>query len=207
MIGMHPTLQPYIDEPVKQELYETTVLLHNIDRAPCFTESIKVRGLASVLEELLGSSPFEFSDQRLVVDAIVNHSKFKDDPNDSALMQMLRLADKWDRLSVIGMTSGIAWLGCQRQLYDPESPFGFGSTAEGKGGWQTLYQNFFRILEWYAVFPKIRLLVDEYPERFMAAIAFVRAFGAEIAATHNIPNKVEDDLNKVFGEYYVRFKP
>ncbi|MBI2476190.1 MAG: hypothetical protein HYV67_03030 [Candidatus Taylorbacteria bacterium] len=145
-----------------------------------------------------------------IIQAVEEHSKFLDSENDSPVLQALRLADKWDRVGVLGGISGFQWLGCKMPAYEPKHPFGYGSTAEaepGKKGYETLYQNFYRILEWYAVFPLIRKLIKRHPWRFEHLLFFIRAFAREVSEAHGVPNTVEDDINKCLGEYYEMWAP
>ncbi len=200
MVRMYDELLPLIEAHVNRTVYEVTVWLHNVDRYPELIpykyESVIVTSLHVMLKE----SGFDERTQYNIVTAILEHGKYKDDPEDSALLRMLRLADKWDRIGYMGAVSGFAWRGNELPAYDPQKPFGYGSTAEGS--YTNLYQNLFRIMEWYADFELIRVLCARHPWRFENFLAFVRGFAAEIADAHGVPNTVEDDIRKCLGMYY-----
>lgn len=141
----------------------------------------------------------------MIVDAVLQHSKKNDEPDDSLLLKALRIADKWSRFDVTGITSGIAWLGGELPPYHIERPFHYGSTAEGE--WKTHYGNFFRIIEWYVMSADIRELVARNPQGFREILFFVRAWGRAVATAHNVPNTVEDDLRRCLGDYYEAWLP
>lgn len=204
MVAMYNEIAELIPDVDAVE-YEITVWLHNVDRCPYFKHAIQESNLSTVLLRILEGSRLASPIKNRMIKAIQEHGKRLDDENDSPLLQALRLADKWDRIGVIGITSGFAWLGCVRPAYDPNNPFGYGSTAED--GWKTIYQNFYRILEWYSDFPLIRELVHRHPWRFQNMLTFIRAFGEEVSAAHRLPNKVEDDLRKCLGAHYDEWAP
>jgi len=204
MVRMYPEiaeLVPGVDETE----YEITVWLHNIDRCPYYQARMGIKDLTATLYELLEESGLGNEAQERIAQAVKEHNKRLDDAGDSPLLQALRLADKWDRIGVLGAISGFAWLGCVRPAYDPKDPFGYGSTVEER--WKTLYQNFYRILEWYADFPLIRELVHRHSWRFENLLRFIRAFGRELSYAHELPNKVEDDIRKCLGVYYNEWLP
>lgn len=202
---MYPQIR-FLVPDVNETLYQIAAWLHNIDRVPHLQKgAIRLRGLKAVLYEYLNPSDLTAEDKSFVVDAVLQHSKKKDEPDDSPLLRALRIADKWSRIDVLGITSGIAWLGGELPLYHIEKPFVYGSTAEGE--WKTHYGNFFRIIEWYAMYKDIRKLVARNPYGFREILFFVRAWGRAIAAAHNVTNTVEEDLRKCLGDYYKAWPP
>ena len=195
-------LAPGVDET----LYKITAWLHNLDRCPLLQKGvIKTKGFRQVLFDHLDASDLTQKDKGAVVDAVLQHNKRNDEPGNSPLLKALRIADKWSRIDVIGITAGIAWLGGELPLYHVKKPFVYGSTAEGE--WKTHYGNFFRIIEWYTMYPDIRELVRRQPQGFEEVLFFVRAWGRAVAAAHNVQNTVEDDLKKCLGPYYKDWAP
>ena len=180
--------------------YRDGVWLHTLDRVPEFTASFE----ASV-RTLLARSPHDRAARERIVQAVLEHSKKDDGPDDTPLLKALRLADKWDRVGAIGIFCGAAFRGAQLLPYDPEEPFGWSDTSEG--GMKTLYHDFFRILEWYPQFPLIRELVRRHPHRLERLLSFIRAFGSEIAERHGVANLVERDLAHVLGSHYATWSP
>ena len=208
MERMFPEIAEFISGVDRVE-YELAVWLHNVDRCEGLREEIKAKTLPVVLLELIGDSLSQEATSR-IIQAILEHGKFKDGPNDSPVLQALRLADKWDRIGVLGGISGFQWLGCKMPAYEPGHPFGYGSTAEaelGKKGYETLYQNFYRIIEWYPIFPLIRELVERHPWRFKHLLFFIRAFAREVSEAHGVQNTVENDIEKCLGPYYYMWAP
>jgi len=185
---------------VDQEEYAVAVWLHNIDRCPAFGNPVKSEGLEAVLKGLLNPAELSAEVAERIVNSVLEHGKKNDGVDDPSLLQMLRLADEWDRIGVHGATSGFAWKGCVMPSYNHQNPFGYGDTSEN--GWKTHYQNFYRILEWYSDFPLIRDLVHRHRWRFEAFLAFIRAFAREISEAHNVPNTVEADIKRCLGSYY-----
>ncbi len=194
-------LAPGVDETV----YQITAWLHNVDRCPAYHELISSAGLTSTLFSFLGDSELTSSENARIVQAVFAHGKKDDEPGDSMLLKALRIADKWSRFDVIGITSGIAWKGNELPLYRVENPFVYGPTAEGE--WKTHYGNFFRVLEWYAMSADIRELVRRRPEGFREMLFFVRAWARAVSAAHRVANTVEEDLVKCLGPYYGLWKP
>lgn len=177
--------------------YKTVVWLHNVDRSSLQNSEVT---LESVLQKLLVLSPFNDLARKRIISAVVEHSKKDDEPMDTTLLQALRLADKWDRIGSIGIIDMAAFRGLSILSYNSSDPFGYDSTAEGQ--MKTLYQSFFRVLEWYADFPLIRHLSKKHPERIQFLLDFIRAFGFEVAQCHGVENKVETDIKKALGIYY-----
>jgi len=189
---------------VDRDEYIAAVLLHNIDRY--LRNKNAPNSLNTTLYNYLRQSTFSTVEKRRIVLAVKEHHKYKDGEDDSPLLKALRLADKWDRIGILGFLSGFAWLGNERPAYDPEDPFGYGSTVED--GWITIYQNFYRILEWYEDFPLIRELIRRHPWRFIIFLNSVRAFALEAAEGHEVLNEVEADIKKCLGdEYYKNWTP
>lgn len=192
-----------------QAKFIITVWLHNLDR----TKEMSREKLKGMLLGYLSESGLGPADQNDIITAILGHSKFRDDPDDSPLMQALRLADKWDRIGVQGGISAFQWLGCKMPAYVPGHIFGYGSTAEGdlnkggKGGYTTLYQNFYRLMEWYTLFPMVQELVRRHPERFWTFLNLLRSYAAEIAEAHGVANEVEADIEKCLGSLYNQWAP
>lgn len=199
--GEIASLIPTVDE----DEYHITVWVHNVDRCPGFQSQIRVKGLVELFHRLLAPGELGTEIEHCIITAILEHSKKDDGPDDSPLLQALRLADKWDRIGLLGCLSPFEWLGCKMPSYNPENPFGYGSTAEG--GYKTSYQALYRILEWYGMYPMIRELIRRHPWRFENLLWFVRAFGREISEAHGVPNTSEDDIRRCLGEYYVQWTP
>lgn len=195
-----------------KDQFRIAVWLHNLDRCAGYQEQIKKNGLEFMLYFFLSGTDFPEPYRHQIVRAVLEHSKFLDGENDSTVLHALRLADKWDRIGLLGAISGFQWLGNKLPAYDPAHPFGYGSTAEGnlekggKGGYTTLYQNLYRILEWYPTFPRIRELVKRHPRRFWTFLGFVRSFGEEVALAHGVPNNSEADIERCLGEYYLEWR-
>lgn len=184
--------------------FVAAVWLHNIDR------SAVVRGISDIvsLEQLvriqLAETEFDHDAVDRIVDVVLQHNKKDDEPSDSALLQAVRIADKLDRLGPLGVLSAAAFRGSELPLYDPEQPFGYTSTAEGKT-MKTVYIDLFRVMEWVGMLPsdQARGLIDH--EDITAFISYVRSLGREIARQHNIPNEVEADIQKALGPFYDRY--
>lgn len=178
--------------------------LHNLDRSEVFKERIASEGIETVCYSLLKDFPFPFNDMAKdrIIDAVKQHSKKDDEPNDSDLLQALRIADKLDRFSascLIGVGSSLSHL----QMYDPQNPFGYGSTREKD--LPNSYKALFRVVEWYDMLPsdEARLLGFKGMRRF---VSFIRWFGEEIAGHLGVPNEVEKDLKKALGPHYEQFQ-
>lgn len=197
---MYPQIRDLVPG-VDEILYQITAWLHNLDRCPSLQQGvIRVNGLSKVLYAYLEGSDLSPDDKALVMDAVLQHSKKDDEPGDTQLLKALRLADKWSRFDVLGITSGLAWKGNELPLYHVEKPFGYGSTVEGE--WKTHYGNFFRVIEWYVMSADIRELVRRYPQGFVDMLYFVRAWARAVSVAHNVVNVVEDDLKRCLGSYY-----
>lgn len=203
MLGMEEEIAELLDFDTHE--YQAAVWLHNADRSPQLLESFPGASLEAVLHKLLEPSPFDDATRSRITNAVLEHGKRDDGPNDSALLRGLRLADKWDRIGPFGVIGGSAFRGSRLLPYDPADPFGYDSTAEGR--MKTLYHDFFRILEWYAEFPLIRRLAKKHPERMRLFLDFVRAFGSEMAERHHIKSLVEEDIKKALGPYYDEWHP
>ncbi len=220
IVNMEPQIREVVPGFDHYE-YRAAAWFHNADRSPDFMNPVQVpkvgermgepehwrfsQSFEVAVRKLLEESPFDCDARDRIVDAAVHHGKKHDSLTDSVLLQALRLADKWDRLGVMGTNAGGAFYGAYLLPYNPESPFGVSSTAEG--GMSTLYHNFFRILEWYAMSEGIRILVERHPERMRIFLAVVRAWGEEIASGHGIQNEVEQDIRNALGLHYDAWKP
>lgn len=209
----HQRMQNMYDEisnlipGVDEKEYLAAVWLHSLDRHES-VKKLSKEELSFLLNVLLACSGFsETSSRQRIVSAVLEHSKFMDDPDDSPLLQALRLADKWDRIGALGVFSGLMWLGMRMPLYKAKKPFGYGSTAEGGHGYQTNYENFYRVLEWYKLFPLIRELVRRHPRRLWNFLDALRAFAEEVSEAHGVPNTVEYDIHRCLGEFYDEWKP
>src|SRR3989344_5334554 len=184
--------------------FKITVWLHNADRIPEFQKDIKTWGLESFLRAMLPYSfPASITDE--IIDAVLKHSKKDDEPQDSPLLLALRVADKWDRIGILGAVSGFEWLGSRLPSYDQQKPYGYGNTAEGH--YKTIYQNLFRILEWYGMSSHVRSLVERHPWKMEHLLSFILAYGREVAEAHKIPNTSEEDIRKALGTYYEKWAP
>jgi len=189
------------------------VWLHNLDRIP--GESYrKLYGpqppmISAPLpvvdwsyDDWLQKSKFDAEARNRIIDAVQQHSKFKDDPADSHLLTALRIADKLDSLGPIGIVRSVSGRSTL-PLYDPQKPFGFGSTVEGR--MKTVYDDFFRVVEWVGMMPSdaARALINK--QEFRANIDYLRALGREIAGRLGVDNLVEQDIKKALGSYYEEY--
>jgi len=185
--------------------YVMACWLHNIDRCKCHQEDIKKKGLLSVLLGLLDGAPLDDKAKLRVIIAAHEHHKKDDEPQDSQLLMALRIADKLDRLSPLGIMAGAAHRGGEFPAYNPDKPFGYADT--GEDSIRNIYVDYFRILEWYGMLPAdwARDLVNK--EYLHAFIQFLRVLGLEIAEVCNTKNNIEDDIKKALGNYYRELCP
>lgn len=182
------------------EEYHVAVVLHNLDR------SVKkvITGFGSLeayAQDLLRSSSFAEHEKARIVDAVVQHSKKDDEPGDSPLLTALRIADKLDRLGPLGVMALIAHASSRGlPCYDPEQPFGYESTVEDR--MNTIYDSFFRTLEWVGMLPsdEARSLINK--DDLRAYIEYLRALGRQIARECGVENRVEDDIYRALGGTY-----
>ncbi len=181
------------------EEFEAAVWLHNLDKIPSVLHALKVTSLRVLLASLLGGSDFSRDAQERIVDAALRHSKKDDEPGDSALLTALRIADKLDSLGPIGIARSVSGR-MTLPLYDRQNPFGFGSTSDER--MKTVYDDFFRIIEWVGMLPSdaARGLIDK--QDFRANVDFLRAFGRELGARLGVDNRVEQDIKRALGPYY-----
>lgn len=188
----------------KQE-YKVAVWLHNIDRSLKYWEEIECDGIKAVVRRFLIESPFAWDARDRIVKAVFEHSKKDDEPGDSTLLTALRIADKVDRFGALGVIAIVALHGNILLPYNPEEPFGYASTAERK--LSSIYNDCFRVLEWYAMLPsdKARALIA--PEKLEYFISTLRLLGREIADATGAKNLVEEDIKKALGSYYEPWKP
>ena len=206
MIGMFPEINSLI-QGVSPYEFAAAVWLHSMDRVEGFKKMTK-EALAVVLKGFLAEGGFSEPSKKGIIGAILEHSKFEDGPDDFPLLQALRLADKWDRIGLLGVVSGFMFLGTRMPMYYAKSPFGYGDTAEGEKGYQTIYENFFRVLEWYPLFPLLRELIRRHPKRFWNFLTCIRVFGEEVSEAHGVANTVETDIQHCLGdEFYNEWKP
>ena len=198
------------DENRKPNLleYDVTCWLHNIDRPHELNKEIggDKRKLADICYDYLSGSPLSTEQRLRIVDAVIEHPKFKDDlDRDSSVLTAIRIADKVVRLGPDGIVSAAAFRGPELLAYNPNNPFGYQSTVEGK--LKTVYNDFMRVLEWYEMLP-FDWARDLVRERDMNAyLSFVRSFGRMIAQRCDVMNKVEEDIQRALGKYYKKFNP
>jgi HD superfamily phosphodiesterase len=181
-----------------------SVWLHNMDHSPSLKKLIQAQTLKGAVRSLLASSPFSTEAIERIADAVDEHWVKDDRPGDSGLRRALRLADKWDRVGMIGTTCSAAFLGSKILPYDPRKPFGY-DNASLAGYEQSCFSNTFKIIEWYRMYPLVRSMAGKHPRRMHKLIRFVRDWAEEIAETHGVENLVEDDLKKALGEFYEKF--
>lgn len=189
--------------------FEVAAWLHNLDRIPAVQQTqlgiltgrhaLRMVSLEGQLWKLLETSDFNAGSQQRIVTAVLQHSKFADEPGDSALLTALRIADKLDSLGPIGIVRSVSGRS-NLPLYDPKRPFGYGSTVEDR--MITVYDDFFRVLEWIGMLPshEARSLINKRDLR--ANIDYLRALGHEIAHRLGIENLVEADISRALGSYY-----
>jgi HD superfamily phosphodiesterase len=180
--------------------FRAAAWLHNLDRCPVFKPDIEQHGLRGVCLNILAESPFSEEARERIGDTVLEHNKKEDEPGDSTLLTALRIADKLDRFGPLGILAAAAHQGPRLLAYDPERPFLYDSTEEGK--LKSIYNNLFRILEWVTMLPsdEARDLIN--PRRMRFYIAFLRELGAEIAEVTGKPNEVEVDIKKALGSFY-----
>jgi len=186
---------------VDPDKYDAAEWLHNADRYKIFARRIKQIGIIEFCLECLEDSGFSDEAKMDIAVTVAEHSKFKDEPHDSPLLKAIRLADKLDRMCALGILA----IGANAlRPYDTAHPFGYATTVEGK--MKTLYDNCFRVIEWYGMMPsdEARALVPKRNFRYL--IGFVRQLGREMALATGIPNGSEADLKKALGEYYNRWR-
>ena len=185
-----------------QEEYRASVWLHNLDRVPEFKRFLESTSPQQVIGNFLQSSNFDEEAKLRIADAVIQHPKKDDDPKDSCLLTALRIADKLDRLNLLGVISAVAHRSTLF-IYDPRQPFGYNSTEEGR--LKSIYNDFMRVLEWVGMLPSDEARALIVPEDFAAYIAFLRALGALLSRVCNVENRIEDDLQKALGEYYTKY--
>ncbi|OGG45179.1 hypothetical protein A2673_03760 [Candidatus Kaiserbacteria bacterium RIFCSPHIGHO2_01_FULL_50_13] len=193
--------------------FEVAVWLHNIDRVQPYADRISaLKNSGHSFKEALGvvaesffteEHPFSADAVARIIDVVVQHNKKDDEPGDSHVLTALRIADKLDRLNPLGIMSAAAFRGLHVPPYDTERPLGYGTTVEGR--MKSVYDDFFRVLEWVNMLPsdRARSLINKKDLR--AFIDFVRALGAQLARECKVENTVEDDIKKALGTYYPIF--
>lgn len=210
--------------------FEAAAWLHNLDRTRSLKDRIKARGEEWAklhLEEYLRLDPDEDDRERLIhskgvemtcfdrlrggpfdgeaqariVDAVMQHNKKDDDlERDSTLLTAIRIADKLDRFGALGVLASAAFRGSDLLAYDPDQPFDYLSTVEGK--LKSLYNDLFRILEWYGMLPYDWAREMVVLKRMDFFVNFIRTLGEEIAEATGKPNWSEGDIKKALGQYY-----
>jgi hypothetical protein len=185
--------------------YRAAVWLHNIDRCTALKEEKEnAGGLRSYLAVLLLSADFSPEAKERITAAVLQHSKKDDELGDSTLLIALRIADKLDRFNPTGIVEAAASWG-HLPIFDPQMPFSYDSAEAGEhgtAGHQSIYQTFFRVVEWIPMLPTqwARELISRDHLRLL--ITFLRLLGAQAAAQFNVPNRVEDDLRRALGPCY-----
>jgi hypothetical protein len=184
--------------------YRVAVWLHNLDRIEAFRAPLKQKGVFGYVERVvLEGSPFSPAARARIAYAVSRHAKKDDEPGDSSLLTALRIADKLDRLGPLGILSAAAFRGGELPLYDARSPFGYASTAEER--LKSVYNDFFRVLEWVGMLPSdaARSLINR--EHLAAYVAFLRALGKELSDRLEVEDRVEDDIRRALGSYHAEF--
>jgi hypothetical protein len=201
-------------------------LLHEMDRSRSLGEEIGKRaekiyrnnsqsqpdpkilrrtGIRDLAKEYLRGGGFQPDQEERIITAVLEHSKKDDDlEHDSGVLTALRIGDKIDRMGPLGLISAAAHRGGSASLYDFRHPFGYGSTEEGR--MKTVFDDHFRVFEWYAMLPcdDARELANP---RFRMRIFFMRELAKEIAAASGVENRIEEDLKRALGQYYNEFPP
>ncbi|HLD34959.1 MAG TPA: hypothetical protein VJB62_03795 [Patescibacteria group bacterium] len=185
---------------IQQAEYITAVWLHNIDRSK-LVKKPSPQETKIACDDLLRASPFSADSKDRIIDAVLQHAKWDDDPDDSFLLQALRLADKTDRIGVVGVICGAAFRGSIMLPYDPANPFKYQRLTEDD--MRTLFQDYWRILEWWPKYPILRAFVGSQPLKEF--LTFVRMYAAHIARMHEIPNTVEKNISQALGDCYEQF--
>lgn len=193
------------------EQFEVAAWLHNIDRVDPFLSEIRrlqsfgwldgpVPLTVVTMAFFKEAHPFTPEAVDRIVDSVVRHSKKNDEPDDSHLLTALRIADKLDRLNPVGFLSAVVDNGMRLPIYDPTCPFGEISTVEGR--MKTLYEVFFRLLEWVPMLPSDEARSLIVKEDLRACIDFVRSMGRQVAREHEVSNIVETQIKRALGSYY-----
>lgn len=203
MIALGPKIAQATGLQFSMVEFEAAVWLHNIDRGAAVKGAAKIISLEQLVRATLDATAFGVDAKVRIIDVVLRHSKKDDELGDSTLLQAVRIADKLDRLGPLGIISAAAFRGSELPLYDPEHPFGYTSTAEGR--MKTVYNDFFRIMEWVGMLPsnQARSLINR--QDMIAFVEYVRALGAEIARRHDVKNEVEADIKKALDTHYKEF--
>ena len=192
------------------EEFEVAVWLHNIDRVHPYCrwiaiseelgESFKEAFERNLKAFFLEGHPFSAYSKERIIDAVVQHSKKDDEPGDSHLLTALRIADKLDRLNPVGFLSAVVGSGVDLPIYDPSHPFGEGITVEKY--MKSVYDSFFRLLEWVPMLPSDNARSLIVKEDLRACINLIRAVGKQLAREHNVPDVIEGNIKKALGPHY-----
>ena len=204
MIAMGQRIETATGLDFDPDEYSAAVWLHNIDRGAAVRGVSEIISLEEIVRSILHETAFNFEAVNRIVDVVLQHSKKDDGPDDSTLLQAVRIADKLDRLGPLGVVSSAAFRGSELPLYNPAQPFGYTSTAEGKT-MRTVYIDLFRIMEWVKMLPsdQARGLINHGDMK--AYVSYVRALGAQIARSCGVENGVEADIEKALGAYYAEY--
>lgn len=184
--------------------YVAAVWLHNVDRCKALEPEWTARGgLRPYLGDLLEKSGFSPEAKERITVAVLEHSKKDDEPHDSPLLTALRVADKLDRLCPIGIVDAAAgWH--HLPIFDPHEPFGYDATEAGEHGTrghQSIYQTYYRVLEWVAMLPAwARELIRR--EHIRLFITFLRLLGAQAAEQFGVEDRTEEDIRRALGPCY-----
>lgn len=193
--------------------YEVAAWLHNMDRVEPFRSSIEhlnengrtnKESVSIVANTIFESDhPFSIEAKDRIIDVVIQHPKKDDEQGDSHLLTALRIADKLDRLNPLGLMSAVAFRGPHVPLYDPKQPLAYGTTVEGR--MKSVYDDFFRVLEWVGMLPSNGARALIVKEDLLAHINFVRAVGVQLSRECGVENTVENDIKKALGSYYVEY--
>lgn len=211
MCRMEPDIKKRTGLDFDHNEFVAAVWLHNLNRcndkqiketieAASGAAGSKKEELANYCRIILANSPFDLEQRERIIDAVLQHDKKDDESDDSPLLTALQIADKLDWLGTLGILAIAAHSGARFLPYNPDKPFGYDSTAEKK--LKSIYNDFFRVLEWYGMLPsdEARSLVDIRKLRFF--IQFLRMLGEEIAEATGEENLVDDNIRKALGPYY-----
>lgn len=194
-----PKIATFLDFDMDE--YVAAVWLHNLDRAPA---SVLPNIGTSFYEQAMGylaDSNFDAEAKERIAITAATHQKRDDEPGDSTLLTAVRIADKCDRMGPIGIMTSSMIYGYQLPIHPGDKPVALTNTALSK--MQTIYDDFFRILEWVNMLPSDKareVMID--PVALRSFIDFVRALAQEISVRFGVENHSEQDIKRALGKFY-----
>jgi hypothetical protein len=214
MLVLGPRIKAFrLYEDLDLKEFSVAVWLHNTDRPTSlkdligFTKGMPEKDFKEVwgeyLRKLLEDSPFTEEVRNKIVGAVLEHPKKNDGPDDSVLLTALRIADKVVRFGPLGMM-GQPSNNRGNVFYDLRKPFDYESTVEGR--LKSVYNDYMRVLEWYAMLPSDEARSLIRPRWMEAQLLYLRVLGEQIAEYTGFPNGIESDIKKALGSFYEQFR-